>query len=1378
MQIKKRLLNTMLIILGVIFLCTSTIALILLNCNYQARATEGVDEDEEIVDVWNGSSLFTEDEKAINKIIKWENNYDEETGNFINNGSPEKPYEICDLNQLMAFVYLVNDDDCNEEYASKSYKLTSDITIYRYKDSNGDGEISSNEYFNDLSNDNIATVSWVPIGINTDLTFKGTFDGNNHSIKNVLLNTDKYMFLGIFGVIEGATIKNLNVERCLVTDGTANKANTYSALVGYTVYNETETDSVPAIIQNCTVSGKIDVTPQSSNTKPNQIFGSVVGEAEGVVQIDGCVSNVNILVQNSFEDCEGLVYLGGIAGCLWSAYSTITNCVNNGSIEFYNKGYANGYEENDTNTYWVIDSGTGGICGYACFSAIYNCINTGTLIGYSGIGGIIYMSDCSKVINCVNQGVIQVDNYADESGFNDDKSVNYDKYYGEENITELYVGQISAFVFAYYYNGQYYGQVINCVAYGTISINTENALSNNYKVGSLYGSIVYVNEEEDSYSPFISNNYYNLDSYVFGENDETTLTISVVGDSNYVPGKKIVDDSENEDNSQIKRGDLVGSLNTWVETNLSTYGDLKSWISVSYAGVVQVPDILVSGMSYDMLNKTSSVPGYQVSWFTDSSMETPFDFSTALTENVTLYGGNKVLLAPDSIAIKKTDGTNVLPTGNTVNLTYDDYSVVLTATPSHKSSGVTFVYQWYHDDTVLDNFTEETITISNVNESGKYYVEVKAYDGEICSEIKKSEDSIIKISPKEIEKPEDNDLKSYTYNAKTQTLAFNESYSGIDYVEFTADSDTQKKDYSADGYTANVTLKDKDNYVWGDGTTTDVSLNWNIKKINSTITASTQTHNYSTPDGGTYNPNGETFALVVDSATCLDGLPVTLTYCYRVGNSGAYSSYSSTIPSFVDAGSYQIKIKATVEGSPNYSDTYKDVTLTINKLNYSDAGCEVVAYSGEYDGNAHTISISNLPENTTVNYSLNNSNFKDAIYSFTDVCDKTIYVKLTNKNFNDSVIRSSVKITSREISVFANHDEKEYDGIVLNPQLTVLNNRLCEGHTLQFSAPVNLTEVGNLEYTATDLVIKDASGKNVTANYSITENLNGSIKINPRTITYTIRPSESQFGDADVQLSGYVSQGTLAGQDPSITLTREQGGVIGVYKIIGSWTNNNYNVIFQGENSDNDYGTYTITQRRVTVKINKVIAFKGYQEMPLGYKISEGTVLEDDNLNIVLTRESGNALGEYLISGTYDNSNYAVTFINDNYQIVDGIIQDYIIARTHQFSYDGQEHTAEVQLKEGFDNAIITYSSSGSGEYTSDLIYHTEKGRYKIYYKVQYGDMNEAYGYMTLVIGNGSASGCGTVAFTNNNSTGLLVGVALPIIATLTLVLFRRKREN
>ena len=157
-------------------------------------------------------------------------------------------YEISTGAELAWFEAQVNDS--NNSFSGKTLKLTADI------------DLGGNE--------------WTPIG-GSACPFRGTFDGNSFGITGLkVTNNSGNGFAGLFGDVQGSTIKNLTVSGT-VTD---NAGFSYS--------------------------------------------GGITGRAQDSV-IDNCTSNINI------SDAMGS-WIGGIAAIITGS-TVVRNCVNTGNLD-------------------------------------------------------------------------------------------------------------------------------------------------------------------------------------------------------------------------------------------------------------------------------------------------------------------------------------------------------------------------------------------------------------------------------------------------------------------------------------------------------------------------------------------------------------------------------------------------------------------------------------------------------------------------------------------------------------------------------------------------------------------------------------------------------------------------------------------------------------------------------------------------------------------------------------------------------------------------------------------------------------------------------------------------------------------------------------
>ena len=237
-------------------------------------------------------------------------------------GTEGNPYLISTAEQL----------DAVRNNLSGNYKLTRDIDL---------SEICGEEIGK----------SWTGIG-NSSNQFKGTFDGDGHTITGLYINSSSSN-QGLFGYVgSSGTVKNLGVSGSVTS-----KSNNVGGIVGWN----------KGTVTNCYNTGKI--TGQYA-------VGGVAGQNDN--EITNSYNTGNVEATGSSGNGS---YAGGIAG---GSNGSIINSYNTGAV----KG----------------SSGKiGGITGEHAYGKIENCYNTGAVSGNGSVGGIvgnIYFGGSQGVTNC------------------------------------------------------------------------------------------------------------------------------------------------------------------------------------------------------------------------------------------------------------------------------------------------------------------------------------------------------------------------------------------------------------------------------------------------------------------------------------------------------------------------------------------------------------------------------------------------------------------------------------------------------------------------------------------------------------------------------------------------------------------------------------------------------------------------------------------------------------------------------------------------------------------------------------------------------------------------------------------------------------------
>ena len=273
----------------------------------------------------------------------------------------------------------VNVNSGNNLYKNTTILLNNDLDFNdpnSYEDSQTTeyGDINENNEIEPLITELTTEKGFLPIGVkDTSYGFFGIFDGQNYEIKNLYINNRSSAYVGLFGYIKEATVKNLNVS------GNINSGYNIGGIVGRS-YNY-------STISNC--HSNVQIT---SNTN-YACIGGIVGYIEYDNTITNCSSNGNI------NSTSNRAYIGGIIGYIYGS-SIVNNCNSNINIE----------SKPDIKSYYI-----GGIAGYNSSSTRFeNCYNTGNfdIENSDYLGGIcgVSNSSSSKFINCYNVGCFKCEN--------------------------------------------------------------------------------------------------------------------------------------------------------------------------------------------------------------------------------------------------------------------------------------------------------------------------------------------------------------------------------------------------------------------------------------------------------------------------------------------------------------------------------------------------------------------------------------------------------------------------------------------------------------------------------------------------------------------------------------------------------------------------------------------------------------------------------------------------------------------------------------------------------------------------------------------------------------------------------------------------------
>ena len=229
------------------------------------------------------------------------------SASLIGSGTEFDPYLISSENDLAFVAKQVN--DAVTGYEGEFFKLTVDL---------------------DLGNN-----LWTPIGVAKNY-FRGTFDGDGHTVSNLNVKTDpensSAQYGGLFGRVADGFIKNLTIDGAKVVS--LKYAGTVAGLLSCTA------ETGAAAIINCRV-----MNSEVYGTQPGGIVGrcATTKATKGQLKLIGCSVENLYIGQVSPDDYPAAEfenhYVGGIVGC--AGATVIEGCyVKNFTADVSGTGFA------------------------------------------------------------------------------------------------------------------------------------------------------------------------------------------------------------------------------------------------------------------------------------------------------------------------------------------------------------------------------------------------------------------------------------------------------------------------------------------------------------------------------------------------------------------------------------------------------------------------------------------------------------------------------------------------------------------------------------------------------------------------------------------------------------------------------------------------------------------------------------------------------------------------------------------------------------------------------------------------------------------------------------------------------------------------------
>ena len=250
-------------------------------------------------------------------------------------GTEASPYEISSPAQLALLSRLVEEaaaDLDGTAYAKKHYLLTNDL------------------YFD-------PQIDFPPIGPSDEVPFRGSLDGDGHSIFDLSCRGGGAL-CGLFGCVEGASLSRLSMARASVscTDPETKGCGGFAGRLS------------DSSLSDCHFDGTV-----SGSSPCGGLAGRAIGKS---AKIEGC----SVTGQITSAECAG-----GIAG--YASLVTVLSCENRAAV----------IAEADR---------AGGLIGFSEACSIEEARNLGTVTGRAQIGGITGFDSGSAITSAENAGAV------------------------------------------------------------------------------------------------------------------------------------------------------------------------------------------------------------------------------------------------------------------------------------------------------------------------------------------------------------------------------------------------------------------------------------------------------------------------------------------------------------------------------------------------------------------------------------------------------------------------------------------------------------------------------------------------------------------------------------------------------------------------------------------------------------------------------------------------------------------------------------------------------------------------------------------------------------------------------------------------------------
>ena len=360
-----------------------------------------------------------------------------------------------------------------------------------------------------------------------------------------------------------------------------------------------------------------------------------------------------------------------------------------------------------------------------------------------------------------------------------------------------------------------------------------------------------------------------------------------------------------------------------------------------------------------------------------------------------------------------------------------------------------------------------------------------------------------------------------------------------------------------------------------------------------------------------------------------------------------------------EGATYDVTGSQTVVGSSDNEFTYtlNEGTLAVNYTIETVFGTltvtasddiELVCPSGsdvtkKYDGEAlnPAATASGVEgDEITIEYSLDNTTWSEAVPSITNVSEQLVYVRATNSNYDPKTCQYTLKVTPRAVTLTSATDNKEYDGTALtNDAVTVSGDGFVEGEGATYDVTGSQTVVGSSDNEFTYTLNEGT----LAVNYDITTNF-GTLTVTPveaEVVVTIVGNNHTDVYDGEAHMiTGYEivsisnelyteADFTKPAQDAVVaTATRIKNGTTTMTLSADDFANISAN--FANVTFNVTPGYQTITKRPLIITLTASKHYDG-STLALDYTVFDGVVPDGVTVDVATLETLAN--GDHLTAG-------------------------------------------------------------------------------------------------------------------------------------------------